>query len=234
MSDFEFLQHADLVRQGETIPPLFKRDAFHCIFCLVFARQGWRNLKDQKHMPETVAHVGSRIWICKCSNCRCESYWLADQSNEKDSRLVFPARAHGAPAPHVDLPPDVRADYEEAASILDRSPRGATALLRLALQKLMPHLGEKGKNIYDDIKSLVAKGLDPGIQQALDALRVIGNNAVHPGELDLRDDRDTAAALFGLINYIVDQRITHPQKLQQLYDRLPEKARTQIEQRDKV
>ena len=145
--------------------------------------------------------------------------------------MLFPD-ASGAPAPHIDLPDDVREDYREAASIFAKSPRGAGALLRLALQKLMPHLGEKGDNINDDIASLVGKGLDPGVQQALDSLRVIGNNAVHPLELDLRDDAETVGALFGLINFIVEQRITHPKMLNQLYAGLPQGAREAIAKRD--
>lgn len=130
------------------------------------------------------------------------------------------------------MPSELRADYEEAASIVQLSPRGAAALLRLVLQKLMPLLGEKGKNINEDIKSLVSKGLDPSIQQALDALRVVGNSAVHPGELDLQDDGQVVASLFGLINYIVEQRISHPKKLADLYEGLPQGARSAIEERD--
>jgi len=56
----------------------------------------------------------------------------------------------------------------------------------------------------------VSKGLDPLVQQALDIVRVIGNEAVHPGVMDLKDDRETAATLFGLVNAIADQMITHP------------------------
>lgn len=217
------------VRQGESIPPSFRAEAFHCIFCLVYASQVWRNL------DEAGSSAKSSIWVARCRSCQEETYWLESglyNSKGLMGQMIYPPNISGAPAPHVDLPDDVREDYVEAASILARSPRGAGALLRLALQKLMPHLGEKGKNLNEDIANLVGKGLDPGVQQALDALRVIGNNAVHPLELDLSDDTETVGALFGLINYIVEQRISHPKKLDALYQGLPQGARDAIERRD--
>lgn len=137
-----------------------------------------------------------------------------------------------APLPHPDMPEEPRADFVEARGIIDISPRGACALLRLALQRLMQAVGQSGQNLNEDIGRLVRAGLDPGVQEALDALRVIGNNAVHPGELDLRDDRDTANALFETLNFIVEQLITRPKKLQSLYSKIPEAARLQISKRD--
>src|SRR5262249_34300435 len=127
----------------------------------------------------------------------------------------------------------VMADFEEAREIVNASPRGAAALLRLSIQKLCTHLGEKGKNIDDDIAALVQKGLNPLVQKALDIVRVIGNEAVHPGVLDLKDDRDTASKLFELVNSIADQMISHPKAVETLYEKLPEKKRKAIEERDR-
>jgi hypothetical protein len=115
---------------------------------------------------------------------------------------------------------------------LDASPRGAAALLRVAIQKLCKELGETGENTNADIAALVRKGLDPRIQKALDVLRVVGNNSVHPGQIDMRDDRSTAEALFGLVNLIVEKMITEPKHVDELYQMLPEDARQQIERRD--
>lgn len=123
-------------------------------------------------------------------------------------------------------------DYEEAGRIVSESPRGAAALLRLAIQKLCVVLGEIGEKIDDDIKSLVKKGLTPMVQQALDAVRVIGNESVHPGTLDLKDDRDTAMRLFSLVNIIAEQMVSNPKHVQELYDKLPESKRKAIEKRD--
>ncbi|WP_183265304.1 DUF4145 domain-containing protein [Acidocella aromatica] len=137
-----------------------------------------------------------------------------------------------APPPNSDIPDGIRADYQEAAAILSRSPRGAAALLRLAIQKICQHLGLPGRHLDTDIGALVQRGLLPAVQQALDAVRVIGNNAVHPGQLDLTDDPQSAATLFLLINLIAEQLITAPKQAQAIYDSLPEGARNAISRRD--
>lgn len=57
-----------------------------------------------------------------------------------------------------------------------------------------------GKNISNAIANLVRKGLSPMIQKSLDIVRVIGNEAVHPGVIDLNDNKDIALQLFQVIN----------------------------------
>lgn len=162
---------------------------------------------------------------CVCHNCRKLSLW------RKDGRCVDPI-VGGGPRPHVEMPDDVKADFEEARQIVGISPRGACALLRLAVQKLCADLGERGKNIDADIAALVKKGLPVEVQEALDSLRVIGNEAVHPGELDLRDDVETATALFDLLNFVVKDRIAEPKERRRIFGLLPEKKRAAIAQRD--
>ena len=139
-----------------------------------------------------------------------------------------------APLPAEDMPEDVKKDYEEAAQIFAKSPRGAAALLRLGLQKLCIHLGEEGKNINADIRSLVNKGVFAGrIVQVADTLRITGNNAVHPGQISDEDFDRAAAKMFDLINFIVKKAITEPKELDELYQQMPEKARNAAEAQDK-
>jgi hypothetical protein len=147
--------------------------------------------------------------------------------------MVVPCEAP-VPPPHPDMPEACKPDYDEAREICAQSPRAAAALLRLVVHKLMAILGEKGRRIDDDIGSLVKKGLPVEIQQALDYCRVVGNNAVHPGEIELNDTPEMAYELFDLLNFIVDDRISRPRQIQALYEKLPQNARAAVEKRDRV
>ena len=160
-----------------------------------------------------------------CSHCDQFSIWL-------NGSMIYP-QAVAVPPANADLDEDIRGDYNEAARILDESPRGSAALIRLSLQKLCVQLEQSGKNINDDIAALVEKGLPLMVQQALDIVRVVGNNAVHPGQIDLRDDRETAIRLFELLNLVAEIMITQPMQVEAMYQSLPETAREGVETRDK-
>ncbi|SLJ85724.1 DUF4145 domain-containing protein [Psychrobacter sp. DAB_AL43B] len=170
--------------------------------------------------------VPKNFSIATCSSCNEITIWI-------NQEIVYPKKIK-VPAPNVDLNEEIKALYHEASSILIDSPKGSTALLRLALQKLLKQVGKSGKNINNDIKDLVAEGLSPKIQQALDLLRVIGNNAVHPGQINLDDNAEVAEKLFSILNFIADELITKPKELDSLYaDLIPLDTQEHIKQRDK-
>lgn len=206
--------------------PSFRVPAFTCTHCHTMSQMDWADL----YAHNFQFHI-SGILRCTCTNCNNFSLWSYDPEST-NGVLIFPL-AVVAPDCSPDLPVDCRLDFEEARQICGKSPRGAAALLRLCLQKLLVHLGGAGKNIDDDIKTLVSKGLDPHIQQALDVVRVTGNNAVHPLEMNLEDDEDSVLVLFDMINLIVEERISRPKNIQNRFANLPEKARLAIEKRDK-
>lgn len=136
--------------------------------------------------------------------------------------------------PNQDMPEEVKDLYNEARSVFKLSPKAGAALLRLGLQKLCKYLGGKGENINEDIGWLVKQGLPPKIQEAFDSIRVIGNNGVHPGEINLDENKDLAAALFPLMNLIVEKMISDPKKIDEIYKCLPPRALEAIGKRDKV
>ena len=148
----------------------------------------------------------------------------------REARLS--SRAKSRPPPDGDMPETITADFEEARLIAGDSPRGSAALLRLCLQKLCVELGEAGKNINDDIGKLVAKGLPVEVQKALDVVRVFGNNAVHPGELDLQDDADAVRNLMRMVNFISERMIGQPKKIEELFGKVPPGAAAAITKRD--
>jgi hypothetical protein len=145
--------------------------------------------------------------------------------------LIYPLKLT-SPLPHKDLPESCKSEYDEARHVLPFSPRAAAALLRLCIQKLCKELGASGESINKDIGELVKNGMDSRIQKALDVVRVTGNNAVHPGTMDLTDDDELVNKLFKLVNLIVEEMITKPKEIDTLYGALPETARLAIEKRD--
>lgn len=232
---------ADVTVQSETqavmvmqpyVAPKRRATAFNCPRCGAFAKQDWHYFCTDGSVPNTGTTFGHSILafytdleVSVCFNCREESLWFK-------GRLFYPNMAGVAP-PNPDLSNDIKDDYLEAASIVQRSPRGAAALLRLCVEKLCKQLGLTGKDINDDIAELVKQGLPEEIKMALDTVRVTGNKAVHAGELDLKDDIATAMTLFGLVNIIADERISRKKRITAAYAMLPESERNKIDKRDK-
>jgi hypothetical protein len=203
-------------------PPKHDTVAFHCPNCGVYANQYWgdcnwlRNGWGQYESTEVTA--------AKCAHCEKFSYWYQE-------KLLVPSTGT-VELPNPDLPATCKEEFLEARDIVNVSPRGAAALLRLCIQNLLKYLGKSGKNINEDISSLVKDGLPLLVQQSLDICRVVGNNAVHPGELNIQDTPEIANTLFQLINVIAYDRITRPNEVKALYDSLPEGARAAIGMRD--
>ncbi|WP_298884227.1 DUF4145 domain-containing protein [uncultured Polaribacter sp.] len=201
-------------------PATYQKSAFNCPNCGAFSNQLWHKTYFQSGGFREITNLKHSL----CTHCNTYSLW-------RNEKMMFPSTGN-APLANSDLPEDIQEDYEEARAIMSISPRGSAALLRLAIQKLCKHLGEKGKNINQDIGNLVQKGLPVKIQKSLDIVRVIGNDAVHPGTIDLKDDTVTAGKLFILVNLIADVMITQPKEIDDLFDSLPEDKKNGITNRD--
>ncbi|MGB7036150.1 MAG: DUF4145 domain-containing protein [Xanthobacteraceae bacterium] len=166
------------------------------------------------------------VYVSECYSCNQYSIWAADE-------LIYPHQKYSV-TPAAEMPDNIKSDFLEAASIVDASARGAAALLRLCIQKIVIALGGKGENLNEDIGKLVEQRSIPvSIQQALDVVRVVGNNAVHPGVIDFKDNKAIASKLFQLVNVIVETTIAGPKHVKNIYDSVvPESARKAIEKRD--
>jgi hypothetical protein len=199
--------------------------AFNCPHCGAYANMLWFKPTDktlrsvpQGNMKDTEA--------AKCTACLNFSHWV-------NNIMVYPIFETQVDDPNDDLPEKVKVDYTEAASIVASSPRGAAALLRLAIQKLCDELVSESGDLSFKIGKLVETGLNKKIQQALDIVRVVGNNAVHPGQIDLNDKPEVAKQLFLLVNMIAQQMITEPAEVDAMFESLPEAAKESVKNRDK-
>ena len=171
-----------------------------------------------------VYHEIHNLHLSSCYSCKELSIWLYDT-------LIYPPEPE-AEEPNEDMPKSIRKDYEEARLIFKHSAKGAAALLRLCIEKLCNHLDAEGKDLNAKIGDLVKKGMNKKVQMALDSVRVIGNEAVHPGQIDLNDNKDIARALFKLVNQIVKELITEDREIKEIYAVLPEEKKEGIEKRD--
>lgn len=214
--------------------------AFTCPNCGGFASHEWRSFPVTHELYQNI--TSSFIIIAKCQACQGYSIWLTDEKiitegqltkfSKNSEKLLYPIKTLGVPSPNQDMPDDVKEIYIEASEILDKSPRSSAALSRLAIEKLVNHLKGEGKDLNKKIGYLVSQGMPAEIQQMLDSVRVIGNNAVHPGQIDLKDNKELAASLLTFVNLIVDNRISQPKKIKSVYDSLPESYRKAIDRRD--
>lgn len=215
------------------IEPQFKKGAFSCPHCTAHAQMGWVNLG---YPLQGMVQEKTEFHMARCLSCRKASIWLKAAATEDSVPplppvMIWPTTLT-APPPHADLPATAVPDYNEARQVANASPRAAAALLRLCVQKICIALQLPGNNINNDIGELVKRGLPVAIQRALDVLRVVGNNAVHPGEMSQDDHAAQVSALFGLVNLVVQHMISQPKEIEAMYASLPQGALKAIEKRD--
>jgi hypothetical protein len=221
------------MKRSEYFPPILGKGEYHCPHCNVYAKQfyahlaaltrfDWNSVVDQN---SKLTGVLPKEWIVtSCQRCDQKVLWI-------DGTMIYPRKMIAAP-PNVDMADEIKLDYIEAGNVFSDSPRAAAALLRLALQKLCRQLGQKGENINEDIKRLVTQGLNPLVQKSLDSLRITGNNAVHPGEIDLEEEPQRVLKLFDLLNFIAEKMISEPKEIEGFYEDLPKSSREAIQRRD--
>ena len=210
------------------IAPKQDLNAFTCPHCLTIAQMDTRHHRYDEDFGGASDEGGyiyyNQLHIKRCQICGKKIIWI-------DDKYIYPEIV--ALEPNVDMPESVKKLYNEAGLIYNKSPRSACALLRLAIERLCNELGETGK-INDMIGNLVKKGLRVDVQKALDTVRVIGNNAVHPGQIAFDvDDKTTAEMLMKLLNIITERMITEPKEIDNIFEALPETVKQSIEKRDK-
>ena len=249
------------MRNYGEVQPKRDKDNFICPHCGVLAKQEWTNIDQLSEtissilthlyldyrptIPSSHQEINSKfcrfltdnlprlmprgfipsyVGFARCQSCSNVTIW-------KEEEVIYP-RSHPFPEPNEDLDEGIRKLYYEAASIYQDSPRASAALLRLCIENICRQLGETGA-LNTCIGNLVKKGMNTQIQKALDYSRVIGNRAVHAGQIELEEDPSKVSILFDLVNDIANEMITKPKEMEEKYSSLPEGSRKAIENRDK-
>jgi len=223
------------MKKEKYYPPQHALGQFHCPHCGVYAKQFWAHIEAKRIWANSF--VGSSVsdftenlekdWnISKCEHCDKKMIWF-------EGNILYPKKII-VDSPNDDLSDEIKKDYLEAAIVFDDSPRSSAAILRLSLQKLCKQLGEKGENINNDIGEMVKKGLNPLVQKSLDSLRITGNNAAHPGEINIEEEPDKVLKLFELINFIAEKMLTEPKEIGGFYENLPENSKKAVKKRDEI
>lgn len=209
------------------IEPHKDRNAYTCPHCNTISQ-----MEMYKHYFNSDMYSGERkipyfknqLTVHRCQCCGNKIIWI-------DDKYIYPEIQ--TEEANSNMPESVKQLYEEAGLICNKSPRAACALLRLAIDRLCHELGEDDRDINKNIGALVRKGLPQPIQQALDIVRVVGNKAVHPGQISIDvENKETAFALMKLVNIIVEKMIAEPKEINSLYEQLPESVKTSISDRD--
>lgn len=221
--------------KSKIINPKYKEEAFTCPSCSTYSKHDWKYNYIHEKSGEfygrgtlmTSNCKFEELYICKCEHCGYISFWYK-------GKLAWPLNST-VEAPIDEMPEDIKKLYLEARSIIELSPKGSCAILRLALQKLCNRLvgQEENKKIDGAIKKLVENGLPSTLQKAMDYVRIMGDEAVHPGVIIVDDNKELAVAMFRMMNIIIEKMIIEPKEIEDLYNLMPENKIKGIENRDK-
>lgn len=138
------------------------------------------------------------LWLSKCYACDAIAVWV-------HNRLIYPEH-YLEVEPSSELPEDIMAEFVEAAKILNISPLGSAAILRDSIRNLCSHLENQGYDIDIDVAEILRDGPGSHIQESRSTVHVGASDAVHPGQIDPANDRESAVRLFHLINAIARSR----------------------------
>jgi hypothetical protein len=156
-----------------------------CPHCTIGVHANWN---------DNVIAYGNRqttwqVQIMKCPECSKEILRfghavIKDNAFQVlDYKQIYPVGSNRGPVPG-DVPPNIAADYTEAALVLPLSPKASAALSRRCLQSVLRDAGYSQRDLSKQIDAALAetdarKALPSGVHMIVDAIRNIGNFAAH-------------------------------------------------------
>lgn len=135
------------------------------------------------------------VAVSRCPNCDGLHFWVAE-------KMVWPIGSGIRPV--EEMPENVKEVFREAQEIMGASPRASCALLRVGLERLLKQLPDapaKG-TLYERINALP---IPSTLRPMADALREVGNSAVHSEEIDLSQSNEEARRIAELLSEFLNQ-----------------------------
>lgn len=153
----------------------------------------------------------NRCFVSSCDSCNNLSIWVGD-------KMVYPLQAR---KPNQDIPKAAQRLYREASLIANLSPCASAALLRTVMEKLCTELNVKGENLASKIDDMMEGGkIDKELENAMQAVRLIGNEAIHEGVISEGDEWKTVDILFDIIDELSERLFSKPKRIRQLTSKL--------------
>ena len=186
-----------------------KDETYICPFC--GKEQAFRYSNDKFYIGYHLKYAdrdpstAREIFVLKCNNQNCQKVSITSFCKDKqfDIEPEFTCKKYP-----TYIPEQIRNDYEEAVSIIDKSPKASATLFRRCLQGMIHDYWDiKEKNLNAEITSLKDK-VPTSQWDAIDGLRNLGNIGAHM-------EKD--------INLIIDIDPQEAVKLQKLVELLIEK-----------
>lgn len=149
-----------------------------------------------------IAHLIKYTWDAPYGRYKKEETLKTWRLLPSSSAKVFPD--------YIPLP--LRQDYEEAAAILDLSPKASATLSRRCIQGIIRGFwGISKGRLIDEINAISDK-VDPLTWESIDSVRKVGNIGAHMEKdinLIIDVDQKEASLLIGLIELLFEEWYIH-------------------------
>lgn len=154
-----------------------------------------------------ISNYSEILLLQVCENCK-----KLNIRETKSEKLIYP-RKPDIDSPNKDMPGHIKEIYKEASLIYNDSLRAALALLRLGVELLCDEVGYSNGNLYNRIERLAEDGvIDDEIKDIAHGVRGLGNNAIHPKQIDETATEEEVKIVFDLLNMITEELITKPRR----------------------
>jgi hypothetical protein len=217
-----------------------------CPYCGIAAKIEFKDRNIHQHKDFAYSGMGYEVADGACPECegyivvlregKCTfsrhegDYTYLNMEEVDHQHIIFPENSTRLVA--LEVPDAYKTEYLEACDVFTSSPKASAALSRRLLQKILrEEFGIKRRNLADEIEDFINGGNAPSyLNDAIDAVRNIGNFAAHPlkststGEI-VDVEAGEAEWLIEVIESLFDFAFVQPKKLEERRNKLNDKLK---------